>query len=174
MKQIIIYGSLHGAAKRYAEKLAEITGSEIIGFKEAKDIGLYDRIVYVGAIYAGGVMGLKQTAPKLRDGQEVVIVTVGMTEPTDPVFRSNIRKAISQLVPAGLYDENKVFHLRGAIDYSKLGFGHRLLMKMMNAQAQKTPQEQLTAESRAIKETYGQAVDFVDFKTLEPVVIALG
>ena len=173
MKQIIIYGSLHGAAKRYADQLTEITGIEAKNFKEVKDLAQFERIIYVGAVYAGGVMGLKNTVQGLRDGQEVIIVTVGMTEPTDPVYVSNIRNAIKQLVPANIYDDSKIFHLRGAIDYGKLGLGHRILMKMMYSQAMKTPDDKLTAEARAIKETYGQAVDYVDFDTLNPVVEAL-
>lgn len=173
MKQIIIYGSLHGAAKRYAERLAQITEIEAKSFKEVKDVAQFERIIYVGAVYAGGVMGLKKTAQQLSDGQEVIIVTVGMTEPTDPIYMSNIRNAIRQLIPARIYNDDKIFHLRGAIDYSKLGLGHRILMKMMYSQAKKTPDDKLTAEAKAIKETYGQAVDFVNFETLKPVVEAL-
>ena len=173
MKQIVIYGSLHGAAKRYAERLAQITGTEAKSFKEVKDVAQFERIIYVGAVYAGGVMGLKKTAQQLSDGQEVIIVTVGMTEPTDPVYVNNIRNAIRQLVPACIFNDDKIFHLRGAIDYGKLGLGHRILMKMMYSQAMKTPDDKLTAEAKAIKETYGQAVDFVNFETLKPVVEAL-
>ena len=170
MKQIIIYASLHGAAKRYAERLAQITGIEARNFKEVKDIAQFERIIYVGAIYAGGVMGLKNTAQEFKSGQEVIIATVGMTDPTDPVFVSNIRGAIRQLVSADICNDDRIFHLRGAIDYAKLGLGHRILMKMMYSQATKTPEDKLTAEAKAIKETYGQAVDFVNFDTLNPVV----
>ena len=170
MKQIIIYASLHGAAKRYAERLAEITGIEARSFKEIKDLAQFERIIYVGAIYAGGVMGLKNTAQQFKAGQEVIIATVGMTDPTAPVFVSNIRGAIRQLVSADICSDDNIFHLRGAIDYSKLGLGHRILMKMMYSQATKTPDDKLTAEAKAIKETYGQAVDFVNFDTLSPVV----
>ena len=170
MKQIIIYASLHGAAKRYAERLAEITGIEAKSFKEVKDLAQFERIIYVGAIYAGGVMGLKNTAQEFKSGQEVIIATVGMTDPTDPVFVSNIRGAIRQLVSADICSDDRIFHLRGAIDYAKLGLGHRILMKMMYSQATKTPEDKLTAEAKAIKETYGQAVDYVNFDTLNPVV----
>ena len=41
---------------------------------------------------------------------------------------------------------------------------------MMYSQATKTPEDKLTAEAKAIKETYGQAVDYVNFDTLNPVV----
>ena len=173
MKQIIIYASLHGAAKRYAERLAQITGIEARNFKEVKDIAQFERIIYVGAIYAGGIMGLKKTAQGFRAGQEVIIATVGMTDPTDPVFVRNIRGAIRQFVSADICNDDRIFHLRGAIDYAKLGLGHRILMKLMYSQAIKTPDDKLTAEARAIKETYGQAIDFVNFDTLKPVLEAL-
>ena len=74
---------------------------------------------------------------------------------------------------ADICNDDRIFHLRGAIDYAKLGLGHRILMKLMYSQAMKTPDEKLTAESRAIKETYGQAIDFVNFDTLKPVLEAL-
>ena len=170
MKQIILYASLHGAAKLYAERLAQITGIEARNFKEVKDIAQFERIIYVGAIYAGGVMGLKKMAQGFRAGQEVIIATVGMTDPTDPVFVSNIRGAIRQLVSADICNDDRIFHLRGAIDYAKLSLGHRILMKLMYSQAIKTPDDKLTAEARAIKETYGQAVDFVNFETLKPII----
>ena len=51
--------------------------------------------------------------------------------------------------------------------------GHRILMKLMYSQAIKTPDDKLTAEAKAIKETYGQAIDFVNFDTLKPVLEAL-
>ena len=60
-KELIIYGSRYGSAKRYAERLAEMTGIEAVEYKEAKGLGDCDRIVYLGSLYAGGVTGLKQT-----------------------------------------------------------------------------------------------------------------
>ena len=61
---IIIYGSQHGSAKRYAEGLAERTGLKAVDYKEADSLGLYNRIIYFGGSYAGGVTGLKKTVTK--------------------------------------------------------------------------------------------------------------
>ena len=44
---IIIYGSLHGAAKRYAEGLAERIGLKAIEYKEIDSLGLYKRVVFI-------------------------------------------------------------------------------------------------------------------------------
>ena len=54
MNTIIIYGSRYGSTKRYAERLAEITGLKAVFFKEVKSVAGYDRIVYLGALCAGG------------------------------------------------------------------------------------------------------------------------
>ena len=121
--QIIIYGSLYGSTKRYAEHLSEITGIEAVSFKDAKDIAKYDRIIYMGALFAGSVLGLRKTASRMSVGQKLTIITVGMVDPADPENIEYIRRSIKDRVPSHLYDETQIYHLRGAIDYSNLNYG---------------------------------------------------
>ena len=83
MKTLIIYGSQYGSTKRYAERLAEMTGIEAVDYKNAKNINDYDKIIYLGALYAGGVTGLKKTVGRLSSNQELIIVTVGLADPTE-------------------------------------------------------------------------------------------
>ena len=168
--QIIIYGSEYGSSKRYAERLSEITGIEAVNYKEAKDIGDYKRIVYLGGLFAGGVMGLKKTVSKMTSQQELVLATVGMTDPNETTYFEGIRKALKDQFPAPFYDENKIFHLRGAIDYSQLGFKHHIMMKMFNSMMLKKPESELTADAKAMLETYGKQVDFVDYDGLKPII----
>ena len=73
-------------------------------------------------------------------------------------------------IPAHLYNEDKIFHLRGAIDYSTMGMKHKLMMKFMHSKLSRMPEEELNAESRIILEIYGKKVDYVDFNTLQPIV----
>ena len=127
---IIIFGSLHGATKRYAERLAEMTGIKAVDYKDLKDAGPFDRVIYMGAIYARGVVGLKKTLGRITSAKELFIVTVGMVDPEDKVFFDSFREALKAQVPAQLFDEKKLFHLRGAIDYSKLELKYRILMKI--------------------------------------------
>ncbi len=170
---IIIFGSLHGAAKRYAEGLAERTGLKAIDYKEVDSLGLYKRVIYIGAIYAGGVTGLKKTVAKLTQGQKLFIVTVGMVDPEDQAFIGPLRKALKKQIPPQMYDEKRIFHLRGAIDYSQLELIYRILMKMMYSQAAKLPEEKLTSEFKSVLATYGKKVDYVDLESLNPIVNAL-
>ena len=167
---IILYGSVHGAAKRYAEGLAERTGIQAVDFKKAKNLGQYGRIIYFGAIYAGGVVGLKQTVAKLTETQELIVVTVGMVDPADQAYIEAFREALKKQIPPKFYDEKKLFHLRGAMDFSKLRLKYRLMMKMVYSMASKMPEEQLSPEFKAVLATYGQQMDYVDLSTLAPIV----
>ena len=168
--QIIIYGSRYGSARRYAKRLAELTGLDVVDHKEAKDIGEYDRIVYIGSLYAGGVTGLKQTVSKMTPRQELAVATVGLADPTDATNVAHIRQSIKSQIPAHFYDESRIFHLRGAIDYTKLNLKYRLMMSLLAKKVAKLPEEQQNAETRAMLETYGKQVDFVDFSSLQPIV----
>lgn len=173
MKTLIIYGSQYGSTKRYAERLSEITGFEAFDYKQAKDIKGFDRIVFMGGLYAGGVLGLKKTVGKMTENQELIIVTVGVTDPNESEYFSQIRKSIKNQISPNLYNEEKVFHLRGAIDYSQLDMKHRFMMSMFHKMVQKTPESERTADAKAMLETYGKAVDFVDFNALEQITSQL-
>lgn len=166
-KSIIIYGSQYGTTKRYADRFSEITGIETVSYQESKDIDRYDRIIFMGALYAGSVLGLKKTISKMSPKQELVIVTVGLVDPIDPENIDYIRHSIKERIPADLYDETRIFHLRGAIDYSQLSLKHRMMMAVIHSKLSKMSEEKLNAEAKTILATYGKKEDFVDFKSLE-------
>ncbi len=169
-KQLIIYGSRYGSTRRYAERLAEMTGLEAVEYKAVKDLGDYDRIVYLGSLYAGGVTGLKQAVGKMSPQQELIVATVGLADSTDAANVAHIRQSIKDQIPAHFYDESRLFHLRGAIDYTKLNLKYRLMMSLLAKKVAKLSEEQQNAETRAMLETYGKQVDFVDFSSLQPIV----
>lgn len=169
VNSIIIYGSRYGSTKRYAERLSEITGLKAVFFKDVKSVAGYDRIVYLGALCAGGVMGLKKTVCGLSASQELFVATVGLADPTDAENVNHIRGCLKKQVPASHYDESKMFHLRGAIDYTKLGLKHRIMMKLLYSKVTKIPEAERNAEVRALIATYGKQVDFVNLDTLEPI-----
>ena len=100
MNSIIVYGSRYGSTKRYAERLAQMTGLQTVFFKDVKTVADYDRIVYLGALCAGGVMGLKKTVSSLSPNQELIVATVGLADPTDAENVNHIRDGLKKQVPA--------------------------------------------------------------------------
>ncbi|WP_289782551.1 flavodoxin domain-containing protein, partial [Thomasclavelia cocleata] len=74
MNTLIIYGSQYGTTKRYAEKFSEMTHLPIISYENIKNLKEYERVVYFGGLYAGGVKGLKNTVKKLFPDTKLIIV----------------------------------------------------------------------------------------------------
>ena len=135
----------------------------------AENIQNYERIIYMEALFAGSVLGLKKFAATVTS-QELIVITVGLLDTQDDENIRYIRHNIKSQIPAHLYDEDRIFHLRGAIDYSTMGLKHKLMMKFMHSKLSRMAEEELNAESKIILETYGKKVDSVDFNTLQPIV----
>lgn len=172
MEHIIIYGSQYGSTRSYAEKLSEQTKIPALSYKNAPNLSDKKVIIYLGGLYAGGVLGLTKTLRhfSIQDGQKLILVTVGLADPNEPENQHNIRTSLQKQLSSKLLDQVKLFHLRGEIDYQKLSFGHRTIMKLLYRSLRNTPLEKQTKENRALIETYGKQVSYIDFSTLEPII----
>ena len=172
MNPIIIYGSCYGSTKQYAEVLSKRTNIEAISFKNVKEINAYNTIIYLGGLYAGGVLGMTKTIKKLRDfsNKKIIIVTVGLSDPTDEVNKNNIRNNIKRQLKKEVFEKAKIFHLRGGIDYSKLNFGHKTMLRLLYNSIKNLPEEKQTAEDKAMIETYNKKVNFIDFSSLDDII----
>ena len=172
MNNIIIYGSNYGTTEQYAKELSKRTNIEAISFENVQEINKYDKIIYIGGLYAGGVLGMSKTLRKLTNIQNktIIIATVGLADPTDEKNINNIRNNIKVQISKEIYDKAKIFHLRGGIDYSKLKFFHKTMMKLLYNAVKNIPQEKLSAENKAMIETYNKKVNFVNFSDLDKII----
>ena len=134
MSNIIIYGSHYGTTKQYAKELSRRTNIEAISFENVKEINNYDKIIYLGGLYAGGVLGMTKTLKKLNkiSNKTIILVTIGLSDPTDEKNINNIRNNIKSQIQKEIFEKAKIFHLRGGIDYSKLNFVHKTMMKFVD------------------------------------------
>ena len=172
MSNIILYGSHYGTTKQYAEELSRRTNIEVSSFKTIKDINQYDTIIYLGGLYAGGVLGMAKTLKNLNDvsHKKIILVTVGLADPTDEVNKNNIRNNIKRQLKKEVFEKAKIFHLRGGIDYSKLNFGHKTMLRLLYDSIKNLPEEKQTAEDKAMIETYNKKVNFIDFSSLDDII----
>ena len=173
MNKIIIYGSKYGTTKKYAEELSRRTNIKAISFKDVNhQINDYDVFIYLGGLYAGGILGMSKTLKKLNNitSKKIIIATVGLSDPKDEVNKSNIISNIKNQIPKEVFEKAKIFHLRGGIDYSKLSFIHKTMMKLLYKAVKNLPKEKLTAEDRAMIETYNKTVSFIDFSSLDKII----
>lgn len=170
-KSIIIYGTNYGTTERYARELAGRTGIQAVSFENVEIPEDCEEIIYFGGLYAGGVKGLKDTLPAINRTayQRLLIVTVGLADITDEENICKIRKSLKRQLPPEMYNRAEFFHLRGGIDYDRLNFTHKTMMKLLYMKAKNLPEEKKTAEVRAMIDTYGKKVDFVDFCKLDGI-----
>ena len=94
--KIIIYGSQYGTAKQYAEELARKTSIDLKSYEDVADINHYDTVIYIGGLYAGGVLGMKKTFAKMSQCQskKVIIATVGLADPMDTENTNSIKNSM--------------------------------------------------------------------------------
>ena len=173
MNKIIIYGSCYGTTKQYAEELSKRTNIKAVSFKEVtSQINEYDNIIYLGGLYAGGVLGLLKTLKKIKNisDKKIILVTVGLADPTIEENKTNIRNHLKSKMSKEIFENITIFHLRGGIDYSKLNFAHKTMLKLLYNSVKRLPEDAQTAEDRAMIETYNKKVNFVDFSSLDKII----
>ncbi|MDO5547154.1 MAG: flavodoxin domain-containing protein [Eubacteriales bacterium] len=171
--EIIVYGSQYGTTQRYAEELSRQTGIPAIRSGEKADLSPYQTVIHMGGLYAGSVKGLKTTVKTISEQAELIVVTVGLVDGSNAEGVENIRRSVRKQLPKAFCDKAPVFHLRGGMDYRKLSLGHKAMMQVAYRRAKALPEEKQTPEIQAVLATHHQAVDFVDFGALHPILAYL-
>ena len=170
--KIIIYGSQYGTTKQYAMELSKKTNIKAESYENIKNIDEYETIIYIGALYAGGVLGMAKTLKKISncENKKIIIATVGLADPMDKKNINNIENSMKRQLSNEIYEKASIYHLRGGIDYSKLNFLHKTMMRFLYKKIKSLPEEKKTAEDKAMIDTYNQNVSFVDFSSLENII----
>lgn len=173
MKTAVIYRSHYGSTEKYAKWLAEDLGADLLKADAVKpaDFSRYDTVVYGGGLYAGGVNGLAlltKNMESLRD-KRLFLFAVGASDMNRPENAETIRGALRQKLPPELWERLHIHHLRGGLQYSKMGFLHRTMMGMMIKMLRKKPESELRDDERGMLGAWGQDVDFTDRASLAPL-----
>ncbi|MBP3273260.1 MAG: hypothetical protein J6M17_13710 [Ruminococcus sp.] len=173
---IIIYGSQYGTAKQYSKELAGQLNYELRSYDEVKDLDAYDNIIYIGSLYAGGILGMKKTFRKIRDikNKNFIIATVGLGDPSEKSSTEAIKRGLKRQLPENIFKRAHIFHLRGGVDYSRMSFVHKTMMGMLYKKVVSMPEEKRSADAKAMIETYNKKVSYVDLSKLAPIVSTAG
>ena len=69
-----------------------------------------------------------------------------------------------------MQEKIKVYHLRGAIDYSKINFVHKSMLAMLHKMVSRKDPDTLSDEDREMLATYGQSVDFTNKESIKQIL----
>ena len=162
----VIYKSKYGSTKQYAQWIAEVLDAQLFEASDIRPRQLmeYDMVIYGGGLYAGGINGIELVTK--NPCKSIAVFTVGLTDPNITDYSAVLKKNF----PPDLLSNTRVFHLRGGINYEKLGFVHKGMMLIFKKMTAKQDLSELSAEARALVETSGENADFTDKSSIAPIV----
>lgn len=173
-KTAVIYSSVYGSTKEYAQWIAESLSADLYENKnlDASVLKPYDLLIYGGGLYAGGVSGISLISkhPELIRDKKVFVFTCGVADPKDPKNVEHILSSLDSVFSAELKQLISFYHLRGRMNYDLLKPKHRLMMWMMKKMLLKKKPEERTEEDNGILDTYGAVADFVDRDSISPII----
>lgn len=162
MASIILYGSCYGTSRRYAETLSSETGIPCLPFTRQKDPAAYDRVIYIGGLYMGNVLGLTRTARRLSPAQRLTVFTVGLSDTRNAQAAGRIRMAVRNQLPAGLRASAEVYHLSGGIDYARLSFAHRAIIDAVMLKLRRVPESERGVSAQTLLDAGRTQPDFAE------------
>ena len=174
MNILVSYGSKYGTTKRYAQWIAEELACDLADSREVsvEKLKSYDVIIHGGGLYAGGLCGIN-TIVKLFDvisDKQIILFSCGLADPEDPENVAHIESGLEKVLTPEMREKVRQFHLRGGIDYSRLGLTHKAMMAMLRRVMLKKGYGNLRSEDQMMLDTYGGTVDFTNRESLAPLL----
>ena len=173
-KTLVIYSSKYGHTKKYAEWLAEDLSADICDDKNLKKemLNNYSVLLFGSSLFAGknkAALLIVKYFEQMKD-KKVVLFTCGLADVSNETNTIGINKALDRVITPEIRNKIKIFHVRGGIDYDNLSFLHKTMMKMLHSKVSKMSENELNDENKEFLATYGQKVDFMDRKMIQPIV----
>lgn len=165
-KILVVYTSKYGSTRTYAKWIASALGADLFEARKInpKALSQYDVVLYGGGLYAGGIAGVKLVTE--HSCKNRIVFTVGLANPNVTDYSAILNKNFTP----ELFKETTFFHLRGGIDYKKLGPVHKVMMAMMKQMTEKKPESERGAEDKEFLDTYNSKVHFEEEETIDSII----
>lgn len=163
---LVAYTSKYGSTRKYAKWIAAELNADLFPAEKVrpKVLSQYNVVIYGGGLYAGGIAGVKLVTQ--NPCKNLIVFTVGLAEPSSTDYSAIINKSFTPELQA----KTKFFHLRGGIDYKKLGPVHKVMMAMMKSMTQRKTESEREAEDIEFLNTYNSKVNFEDKQNIGSVI----
>ncbi len=158
MKTVVVYKSMSGFTKKYAEWIAQELRADLL---EAKKIDIdkllkYEIIIYGGSLHAGGISGvniIKNNLNKLRD-KNIIIFATGASPPRE----STICEVMDSNFSLEEQKQIQFYYFRGGFDFNKLNFTNKILMTLFKWRIQLKRDK--TSDEKGMLAAYSKPMDF--------------
>jgi menaquinone-dependent protoporphyrinogen IX oxidase len=168
MKTVVVYKSISGFTKKYAEWIAQELRADLLELNKINiEILLkYDNIIYGGSLHAVGISGiniLKNNLNNLRD-KNIIIFTTGASPPRE----STISEVRDNNFSIEEQKQIQFYFFRGGFDFTKLNFINKILMTLYKWQIQSKREK--TSNEKGMLAAYSKPVDFTKKQNIKELV----
>jgi flavodoxin len=168
MKTVVVYKSISGFTKKYAEWIAEELEADLFRIEKI-DIDLllkYDLIIYGGSLHAVGISGvkiIKNNLNKLRD-KNIIIFTTGASLSKE----STVSEVKNSNFSIEEQKQIQFYYFRGGFDFNKLNLINKILMTLLKWKI-KLKRDKIPDE-RGILAAYSKPVDFTKKENIKELL----
>lgn len=168
LQTVVIYRSISGYTKKYAEWIAKECNADIYDAKEfsAQKFSDYSTIIFGGSLHAVGINGIKlvkENLPKLTD-KKIVVFAVGASPPKEGIVSEIMDNNFSANEQGNL----KLFYLRGGFDFNKLDFPNKVIMTLFRVRL--SPKKNKSSDEIGMLAAYSKPMDFARKENIKQLV----
>lgn len=168
MKTVVIYKSISGFTKKYAQLIADEIKADLFSISDFdfKRLADYDLIIYGGSLQAVGIIGLKTLKKHLSQNanKHIIVFAVGASPDKDGII-DEIYKENFTADERNLY---KLFYLRGGFNINKLNFVGKILMTLLKIKI--ILKKNKTNDEIGMLAAYKKPMDFVKKENLKDLL----
>lgn len=167
MKIIVVYKTVSGFTKKYAEWITEEFKCDIYSVENVNIDKLleYDMIIYGGSLHAVGISGvniIKKNLDKLKN-KRLIVFTTGAS----PLKNGIIDEVKNANFSEKEQEQIKFYYLRGGFDFDKLNFINKVLMTFMKWKIKLTKKEKRTDDEKGMLSAFDKPKDFTKKERLK-------
>lgn len=170
MKRAVVYKSVTGFTKKYAEWIAADLEADLLQADkvEPEQLTGYDWIIFGGSLHAVGINGVGFITENIEkfDRTGLVVFAVGAT----PVRSETVQEIRERNFASEPLRRVHFFYFRGGFDYRKLGLKDRFLMQLLKLRIKLKPAVRRTADEHGMLAAYERPVDFSDRSKISGLV----
>ncbi len=129
MRVLVVYSGKTGFTERYAGWIAEELNGKLLSYKDfAKEkLDADDVVIFGGRIHVGRVESLQKILEQFSGKENLIVFGVGATpaeeeEAVETIWKNSLGDSID-IIPH--------FYMQGGLNYEKMGFLDRKIMKMV-------------------------------------------
>lgn len=167
-KTVVIYKSISGFTKKYAEWIAQFLNCDLLDRKSTnlKKILEYDIIIYGGSLHAVGISGvdiIRKNLHRLKE-KTIVIFATGAS-PARPGVSSEV---LNRNFSSDQQKQITFFYLRGGFDFNKLDPVNKAIMTLMKWKIKS--KKKWDPDEKGMMEAFSNPVDFTDKESLKKLL----